>query len=55
MDRIEPQAFWRWAHSDFLSHAERGLLAEYIVVTAVESTSTQRREWDAYDLETDVY
>ncbi len=50
--RIDKEAFWRWAHSDLLSNAERGLLAEYIVSIATNSPSTSRREWDAYDVVT---
>jgi hypothetical protein len=53
MSRIDKDAFWRWAHSDFLSNAERGLLAEYIVTRATNSASTARREWDAYDVVTE--
>lgn len=50
MGRIQPEEFWRWAYSDFLSNALRGVLAEYIVATAVNATGRTRKEWDAYDL-----
>jgi DNA-binding XRE family transcriptional regulator len=29
MNDINKDDFWRWAHSDFLSNAQRGVLAEY--------------------------
>ena len=50
---IEPENFWRWAYSDFLSNANRGILAEYIVHTAIQSNTLQRQEWDAWDLITE--
>ena len=42
--------FWAWAHSDIMSNAERGKLAEYIVSCAVQSNSRYRIEWDAIDV-----
>ena len=42
--------YWRWAHSDIASNAERGKLAEYIVKCAVRATSECRIEWDAVDV-----
>lgn len=51
--RIEPAAFWRWAYSDFLSNALRGVLAEFIVAQALGGDSRPRTEWDAYDLITE--
>lgn len=50
LTRIEPAAFWRWAYSDFLSNALRGVLAEFIVAQALGGDSRPRTEWDAYDL-----
>ena len=45
--------YWRWATSDLISNATRGILAEYIVARAVGvSTTDVRDEWAAYDLET---
>ena len=45
--------YWRWATSDLVSNASRGILAEYIVAKAVGvSTTGVRDEWAAYDLET---
>lgn len=53
MQEINASDFWRWAYSDFLSNALRGVLAEYIVAQAVGCTHRPRTEWDAYDLKTD--
>lgn len=50
IDLIEPTLYWTWAYSDHLSNTQRGVLAEYIVGTALDAVSTPRREWDAYDL-----
>jgi len=42
--------FWRWAASDLVSNAMRGVLAEYIVATALGLDTGMRTEWDAFDL-----
>ena len=43
--------FWRWNMSDLLSNATRGILAEFIVATAIGLDPIDvRNEWDAYDL-----
>jgi len=52
MKRIDKESFLGWAHSDFLSNTERGLLAEYMVAVATNSPSSKRQEWDAYDVVT---
>lgn len=45
------RGFWRWASSDLLNNAMRGVLAEYIVGLAVGSVDGRTRtEWDAADL-----
>lgn len=44
--------FWRWAMSDLLSNATRGVLAEFVVGTALGLRMEMRREWDAVDLVT---
>ena len=45
------QDFWRWNMSDLLSNATRGILAEFIVGTAIGLDQKDvRNEWDAYDL-----
>lgn len=45
-------SFWQWSCSDLVGNAQRGILAEYIVASAVGSSKTLRTEWDAYDVET---
>jgi hypothetical protein len=45
-------AFWRWAFSDVLNNAQRGVLAEYIVASALGCSHGVRTQWDAYDLKT---
>lgn len=52
MDKIDKNDFWNWAHSDFLSNAQRGILAEYIVGKALNCLKGKRLEWNAYDLVT---
>lgn len=42
--------FWRWQGSDLLNNSLRGILAEFIVATALNIESTTRVEWDLYDL-----
>lgn len=44
--------FWQWACSDLVSNTMRGILAEFIVASALGMTSEIRREWDQYDLVT---
>jgi hypothetical protein len=45
-------SFWQWSASDLIGNAMRGILAEYIVVSAVDVVEGNRTEWDAYDIET---
>jgi len=49
---VKEQDFWKWAYSDFMSNALRGVLSEYIIATALNITDKPRIEWDAYDLKT---
>lgn len=42
--------FWKWAYSDLLSNAHRGVLAEYLVAHAIAADQKTRVEWDAYDV-----
>ncbi|MGV9732678.1 hypothetical protein ACWDT5_01160 [Rhodococcus aetherivorans] len=45
--------FWAWAYSDLLGNAMRGVLAEYLVGTALGCVHGRTRlEWDAWDLRT---
>lgn len=52
MTRLNKQEFWEWAYDDLLTNTTRGVLAEYIVATALGVADTKRREWDQYDLKT---
>ena len=45
--------FWKWAYSDIIGNAERGILAEYIVSSAFNTDDKYRVEWDAYDILTE--
>jgi len=42
--------FWQWSTSDLVSNATRGILAEYIVATALGVADGTRAEWDGFDL-----
>jgi hypothetical protein len=44
--------FWQWSQSDLVSNATRGILAEFIVASALELDLMVRREWDAIDFKT---
>jgi hypothetical protein len=44
--------FWSWSASDLLSNALRGLVAEFLVASALDASSGIRTEWDAFDVET---
>ena len=46
--------FWSWAFSDLVSNASRGVLAEFIVASALDITSGIRDEWDDKDLVVEV-
>ena len=45
-------SFWQWSASELVGNAMRGILAEYIVASAVGLSDGSRTEWDAYDIET---
>jgi len=42
--------FWQWATSDLVNNATRGILAEFIVASAIGAVSGARAGWDAVDL-----
>lgn len=44
--------FWRWSASDLVGNALRGVLAEFIVATALDLKQAGRVEWEAFDLVT---
>lgn len=50
MTKPNKQGFWEWAYDDLLTNTTRGVLAEYIVATALGICDTKRREWDTHDL-----
>ncbi len=50
---IDVLAYWRWSSSDLLTNRQRGIVAEFIVASALGLTSKAREEWDAYDLITE--
>lgn len=45
-------SFWQWSSSELAGNALRGVLAEFIVASAIDSLKKPREEWDAYDLVT---
>ena len=44
--------FWSWAYSDLLNNTDRGVLAEYIVHSALlpPPDSKMRNDWHPFDL-----
>ena len=44
--------YWRWSGSDLVSNAQRGILTEFLVGSALQMTDQVHREWDAYDVRT---
>lgn len=44
--------FWSWACSDLTSNTMRGVLAEYLVATALGAATGTRTEWDSVDIRT---
>ncbi len=47
---ISLNAFWQWSSSDLISNTLRGILAEFIVASALGVNSGVRTEWDAFDI-----
>ena len=45
--------YWRWAHSDLNSNAERGKFAEFLVACSLGLKSEVSQEWGAYDIDWD--
>ena len=45
--------YWRWSASNLLDNTARGILAEFIVASALGVAGGLRTEWDAYDLKTE--
>ncbi|MFK7949322.1 MAG: hypothetical protein AB8G11_17150 [Saprospiraceae bacterium] len=44
--------FWKWNQSNLLENRTRGILAEFIVMKALNILSKNRIEWDFFDLRT---
>lgn len=44
--------FWRWAAGDLVSNRNRGILAEFLVASALGATHEPRQEWDDVDVRT---
>lgn len=42
--------YWKWAHTNIMDNAERGVFAEYLVSKAVKSKSVVRENWAKYDV-----
>lgn len=42
--------FWRWSASDVVSNARRGILAEYLIASAIGVGGGVREEWATWDL-----
>ncbi len=46
------QEFWRWAYSNVRDNTHRGVLAEFIVASAVNAQEAARDAWRSFDLTT---
>jgi hypothetical protein len=44
--------FWRWGFSDLRTNIVRGILAEFLIASAVGDPSPLRRAWDNFDVTT---
>lgn len=44
--------FWSWACSDLANNTMRGVLAEYLVATALNAAAGTRTDWDTVDIRT---
>lgn len=42
--------FWAWGYSNILTNNLRGVVAEFLVATALGETGGTRTEWDAFDV-----
>ncbi len=47
---LQLSAFWQWSSSDLVSNAMRGVLAEFLVASALGLADGVRNQWDAFDL-----
>lgn len=44
---LQLSAFWQWSSSDLVSNAMRGVLAEFLVASALGLADGVRNQWDA--------
>ena len=53
---INVLGFWQWSNSDLLTNTARGILAEFLVASALDLVENPRIEWESHDLilESDV-
>ena len=53
---LQLRDYWRWSASCLLDNTSRGVLAEFLVATALRAFVRERprSEWDAYDLQAEV-
>ena len=53
---LDLRHYWRWSASCLLDNTTRGVLAEFLVATALRAFVRERprSDWDAYDLHADV-
>ncbi len=42
--------YWRWGHSDLRANAERGVLAEFLVASALGDNRPRRDPWGNFDV-----
>lgn len=47
---LQLSTFWQWSSSDLVSNAMRGVLAEFLVASALGLADGVRNQWDAFDL-----
>ena len=48
--KFQVKDFWKWSVSDLVSNATRGILAEFLVASALGLDGGVRNEWDAFDI-----
>lgn len=42
--------YWKWSGSVLLDNTARGILAEFLIATALDLHKKPRREWDEFDI-----
>jgi len=43
--------YWSWAYSDILNNVNRGVFAEFLVGSALETLQSPRQAWNEFDLQ----